>query len=237
MSESLFGDTPLTLVESQKELLEMVAALREEPVIGVDTESDGFHRFREKVTLIQISGPDQDWIIDRMTLNDLSPLAELLENPAQVKIFHGADYDVVSLRRDFGFLIQNLFDTMVASQFLGLPEIGLAGLIKRYFGHHIDKQYQRYDWSLRPLLPEHLSYARCARCWCRSCRGSGGWIGWRRSARCSVSGNGRGGRAIPPTSSASRVRAICPSTGFGCCGRSGATERSRPSAWIARCSR
>ena len=160
MSESLFGDTPLTLVESQKELLEMVAALREEPVIGVDTESDGFHRFREKVTLIQISGPDQDWIIDRMTLNDLSPLAELLENPAQVKIFHGADYDVVSLRRDFGFLIQNLFDTMVASQFLGLPEIGLAGLIKRYFGHHIDKQYQRYDWSLRPLLPEHLSYAR-----------------------------------------------------------------------------
>jgi len=160
MSAELFGDTPLTLVESRKELLELVTALRDEPVIGVDTESDGFHRFREKVTLIQISGPDRDWIIDRMTLDELSPLADLLENPAQVKIFHGADYDVVSLRRDFGFRIRNLFDTMVASQFLGLPEIGLAGLIKRYFGHHIDKQYQRHDWSLRPLLPEHLNYAR-----------------------------------------------------------------------------
>jgi ribonuclease D len=91
---------------------------------------------------------------------DISGLATILANPDVVKILHGADYDVVCLKRDFGFHIHGLFDTLIAAQMLGMPRIGLADLIKHFFGHEIDKQYQRYDWSRRPLLPEHLDYAR-----------------------------------------------------------------------------
>lgn len=166
----MFGDTPLVLVEDAAALAEMVERLRGEPVIGVDTESDGFHRFRERVSLIQLSGPDRDYIVDPLALEAergggrdrawLGGLSELLANPAQVKVLHGADYDVVSLRRDFGVQINNLFDTMIASQFLNIQEFGLAHLIKRYFGYTLDKRYQRHDWSERPLLPEHLDYAR-----------------------------------------------------------------------------
>ncbi len=156
----MFGDTPLVLVDTPSLLADAVARLRLAPVIGIDTESDGFHRYREKVCLIQISDMDQDYIFDCLALDDLNPLGALFGDPNQIKIFHGADYDVVSMRRDFGFDFVNLFDTMIAAQFLGLPRVGLADLIDRWFAVRVDKTLQRHDWSARPLLPAHLDYAR-----------------------------------------------------------------------------
>ena len=156
----MFGDTPLVMVEDAASLRALVDHLRSEPVIGIDTEADSFHHYREKLCLIQLSDRGRDYIIDPLKIEDLSPLGELLGNPNIVKVLHGGDYDVVSLKRDYGLRIHNLFDTMIAAQFLALPRIGLADLIDRYFGHAVDKKYQRHDWASRPLLPEHLDYAR-----------------------------------------------------------------------------
>jgi ribonuclease D len=156
----MFGETPLVMVESDAALLEAVERLRGASVIGVDTESDSFHHYQEKVCLVQISDMDVDYVIDPLAIDDMSPLGPLMADRGTVKVFHGADYDVVSLKRDYGFTFTNLFDTMIASQFLGLPRIGLADLIGHWFGHVIDKRYQRHDWAARPLEPEHLYYAR-----------------------------------------------------------------------------
>jgi ribonuclease D len=84
----------------------------------------------------------------------------VLENTDIVKVLHGADYDVVSIKRDTGVAVHNIFDTMISSQFLGMERIGLADLILRYFGHTLDKRYQRHDWADRPLGDDHLHYAR-----------------------------------------------------------------------------
>lgn len=156
----MFGNTPLVMVEDNETLKEVAAKLASAKVIGVDTESDSFYSYEEKVCLVQISDLDNDYIIDPLKVTDMSPLADVMADPEVVKIFHGADYDVVCLKRDYGWEIHNLFDTMLASQFLALPKIGLGDLIGHFFGWEIDKKYQRYDWSLRPLLPEHLEYAR-----------------------------------------------------------------------------
>lgn len=156
----MFGDTPLLLIETPEALAEAADKLSRAPVIGVDTEADSFHHYQEKVCLLQISDLDNDYVIDPLAVHDLSPLAPIMDNPDQVKIFHGADYDVVSLKRDFGFRFRNIFDTMVASQFAGLPRVGLADLIRQWFGHEVDKKYQRHDWAERPLRDEHLFYAR-----------------------------------------------------------------------------
>ncbi len=156
----MFGDTPLVMVESDAALRDAVDRLRKATVLGIDTESDSFHHYQEKVCLVQISDYEADFIIDPLSIDDMSPLGDLMADPLMVKIFHGADYDVVSLKRDYGFTFSNLFDTMIASQFLGLPRIGLADLIGQYFGHVIDKRYQRHDWAARPLEFEHLEYAR-----------------------------------------------------------------------------
>jgi ribonuclease D len=156
----MFGDTPLVMVETQAALEAAAARLRESPVLGVDTESDSFHHYQEKVCLVQISDLHHDYVIDPLAVRDLGPLAPIMADRGVVKIFHGADYDVVSLKRDFGFQVANIFDTMLAAQFLHLPRVGLADLIGRWFGHVIDKKWQRHDWASRPLLSEHLEYAR-----------------------------------------------------------------------------
>ncbi len=156
----MFGDTPLVMIEDEASLKELVEKLRKCDVIGVDTEADSFHHYEEKLCLVQISDMDTDYIVDPLKMDDISPLGELLEDRDVVKVLHGGDYDVVSLKRDHGINIHNIFDTMIAAQFLGLPRFGLADLIKRYFGYTIDKRYQRHDWASRPLLPEHLDYAR-----------------------------------------------------------------------------
>jgi ribonuclease D len=156
----MFGETPLVMVPEHATVAEVVEAMRGEPVIGVDTEGDSFHHYQEKVCLIQLSDSKQDYIIDPLAVDDLSPLAEIFEDPDVVKVFHGADYDVVCMKRDFQFNTVNIFDTMLAAQFLSFPRIGLADLIGKYFGHKIDKKYQRHDWAKRPLYAEHLDYAR-----------------------------------------------------------------------------
>ena len=156
----MFGKTPLIMVEDDAALLAMVEKVRGVPVVGVDTEADSFHAFQEKVCLVQLSDLESDYIIDPLQIDDMSPLGEIMADPNTVKIFHGADYDIVSMKRDFGCSFVNVFDTMISAQFLGFDRVGLADLIRRYFGHIIDKKYQRHDWAKRPLLEEHLSYAR-----------------------------------------------------------------------------
>ncbi len=156
----MYGDTPLIMVEDAAALEEAVAYLVQQPVIGLDTEADSFHHYREKLCLIQISDAHRDYIIDPLQIDDLSPLKAVLENTDIVKVLHGADYDVVSIKRDTGVAVHNIFDTMISSQFLGMERIGLADLILRYFGHTLDKRYQRHDWADRPLGDDHLHYAR-----------------------------------------------------------------------------
>ena len=156
----MFGDTPLVMIEDDAALAELCARLQNEPVIGVDTEADSFHHYKERLCLVQVSDPTTDYIIDPLKLSNLDPLKEVLEAPEVVIILHGGDYDVVSLKRDYGIQIRNIFDTMIAAQFLGFPRIGLADLIDRFFGYKVDKRFQRHDWTRRPLLDEHVDYAR-----------------------------------------------------------------------------
>ena len=130
-----------------------------EPILACDLEADSMHHYREQVCLIQISTPSESLVIDPLACPDLSVLAPIFADPAKLKIFHGADYDVRSLHRDFAITITNLFDTMVASQFLGEPGFGLAAVLKRRFGVELDKKYQQADWTKRPLPDAMIDYA------------------------------------------------------------------------------
>lgn len=156
----MFEDTPLVMVEDEQTLRSVVDRLSTASVIAIDTESDSSYAYQEKVCLIQVSDLHTDYIIDPLAVGSLAPLGGLLADRGITKVLHGADYDIVCLKRDFGFRIGGLFDTLIAAQLLGMQRIGLADLIARFFGIELDKQFQRYNWALRPLLPEHIEYAR-----------------------------------------------------------------------------
>jgi len=151
---------PPLLVADAEGLDRLVAVLAAEPALGVDTESNSLYAYRERVCLIQFSTPTRDYILDPLALDDLNPLAPLFANPAQLKIFHAAEYDVICLKRDFGFAFANLFDTMVAARTLGWPQLGLGAILETHFGVHLNKRFQRANWGERPLTRELLDYAR-----------------------------------------------------------------------------
>jgi len=137
------------------------ASVRRESRVAVDTEAASFHRYRDRIYLVQISSATQTALIDPVAIAapDLGPVGALLADPQLEKVFHDADYDLRVLDRDYSFHAVRLFDTRVAAQLAGEPAIGLAALLEKYAGVELDKQHQKADWSLRPLTPSMLAYA------------------------------------------------------------------------------
>jgi len=154
------GVSPPIWVDTPANFRALLARLRGEPALAVDTESNSLYVYREQVCLIQISVPGNDYLVDPLALSDLSGLGPLFADPGVLKVLHGAEYDLSVLQRDYRFTLENLFDTMWASRILGWPAHGLAALLKAHFGVSLNKKYQRADWGRRPLPPEQLDYAR-----------------------------------------------------------------------------
>jgi ribonuclease D len=139
---------------------QMLADLVTQSRVAVDTESNSLHAYREQVCLIQFSTRKTDYVVDPLALHDLHSLGPIFNNPRIEKIFHAAEYDLICLRRDFGFEFSNLFDTMHAARVLGYPYVGLDNLLAEKFQFEMDKRHQKADWAVRPLTPAQLDYAR-----------------------------------------------------------------------------
>ena len=145
-------------INTPAKLNNLITILLQQPLVAVDTESDSLYSYFEKVCLIQFSIPGKDYLVDPLAM-DVSNLALLFANETIQKIFHAAEYDFLSLKRDYGFEFYNLFDTMIAARILGWNRFGLAPLLKEYFGVELDKRFQRYNWGQRPLGQKALEYA------------------------------------------------------------------------------
>ena len=142
--------------ETFRALLDEVAGA---PLVALDTEAASFHRFHDRIYLVQLSTRDLTAVIDPLGVGDLTPIGTLLADPAIETIFHDADYDLRLFDKEFGFRAKSLFDTRIAAQFLNEPGIGLGALLAKYFGVTADKRFQRADWSARPLSGPMLDYA------------------------------------------------------------------------------
>ena len=150
--------TPLYLDTSSAVdgFLETIAEAR---TLALDTEGASFHRFVDRIYLLQLSTRDKTAIIDPLPIGTPALLGALLESSDVEVVFHDADYDLRLLQQDYGWHVRNIFDTRVAAQLLGLRAFGLAALLERYFGVKLDKKHQRADWSMRPLSQGMLDYA------------------------------------------------------------------------------
>ena len=151
--------TDIVVIETPAALAKLAQKFKHAPAVAVDLEADSMYHFQEKVCLIQMATSQSSAVIDPLRLRDLESLRPVFANPAIEKIFHGADYDVRSLFRDFGIEIAHLFDTQIACKFLGLRETSLEAVLQARFGVTLNKKYQRKDWSKRPLPDEMMAYA------------------------------------------------------------------------------
>src|SRR5947209_5311378 len=127
--------------------------------LALDTEGASFHRFLDRIYLLQISTRERNAIIDPLPIGSPPKLGALLQDTNVEVVFHDADYDLRLLHQDYGWHVTSIFDTRVAAQLLGIKSFGLAALLEQYFDVKLDKKHQRADWSMRPLTPDMLEYA------------------------------------------------------------------------------
>jgi len=145
------------VIASAGQLTSLLPQIEKVDRVAVDTEADSLHCYREKLCLLQISLPGQDYVVDPLADVDLAPLCAALERKEIV--LHGADFDLRLLRRGLNFTTQRLFDTVIAARLLGIREFSLAALIKRYFDVQLGKGSQKANWARRPLPARMFEYA------------------------------------------------------------------------------
>jgi len=151
---------PPIFIDQQSEFDALVKKLTSEPILAVDTEANSLFAYQEQVCLIQLSSTSADYIIDPLSIQDLTSLGELFNDPAVEKVFHASEYDLLIMHEDFQFEFQNLFDTMIAAQILGRKKLGLDALLWEFVGLKVDKKFQRSNWGKRPIPEDMLHYAQ-----------------------------------------------------------------------------
>lgn len=150
------GPLYLDSAEAADTFLASIAGTR---ALALDTEGASFHRYVDRIYLLQLSTDRKHAIIDPLRVESPSALGTLLESRDVEVVFHDADYDLRLLHQDYGWRVTNIFDTRVAAQLLGIKAFGLAALLEGFFGVRLDKKHQRADWSMRPLPGDMLEYA------------------------------------------------------------------------------
>ncbi|KAI6114233.1 ribonuclease H-like domain-containing protein [Pisolithus sp. B1] len=173
-----------TFVANSKDFLSFANTLSSVQELAVDLEHHSYRSYRGFLALMQISTRQEDFIIDLLAPDireglrqrkGKSPsetadekmaneageiIARVFADPSVVKVFHGADSDIVWLQQDFNIFVVGLFDTFHASKILEFPKHSLAKLLETYCDFVPDKRYQLADWRIRPLPIEMLTYAQ-----------------------------------------------------------------------------
>lgn len=126
---------------------------------ALDCEAAGFHRYSDRLCLLQLTVGERTYVIDPLAFDPSGILREPIERPDVGVIMHGADFDLRLLSRDLGIRLRGLLDTQVCAALLGEEGLGLQALLESRLGVTLSKKYQRADWANRPLSEEMLEYA------------------------------------------------------------------------------
>ena len=141
-------------------LVDLVQQLRTAPCVAIDTEFMRERTYFARLCLIQLASDDVAAIVDPLAIGDLSPLRELLVDPAVVKIFHAGSQDLEIFYRLFGVATAPVFDSQIAATLAGFPQqVGYGALVKEVMGVTLDKGDTYTDWAKRPLSDTQVEYA------------------------------------------------------------------------------
>lgn len=148
------------MITKPEELTALYAQWSRAQYLALDTEFIRTDTLFAKPGLIQIADLQGVYLLDPLTLPDLSGLVQILENPDIIKIMHAPGEDIDLLFHMLGARINRVFDTQVAAAFAGLAvSMGYQNLVMQVLSVPLDKGETRSDWLQRPLTDSQLAYA------------------------------------------------------------------------------
>lgn len=151
---------PIEYIEDQAGLLAVIDACMDKPAIAVDTEFARTSTYYPMVGLIQIYNGETCYLIDPLSVTDLSPLTTLLTAPDVIKVFHACSEDMEVFQHSLGVVPTPLFDTQIAVAALGVGfSLSYQNMVEHYLSINVPKEETRSDWLQRPLTKSQLDYA------------------------------------------------------------------------------
>ena len=138
------------------------------PVVAVDTETMGLRPHRDRLCLVQMSSGDGHVHLVQLIPPalggrgfDCPNLSRLMADPAIVKLFHFARFDVAVLQHSLGIAVAPVRCTKIAAKLIRTftDKHGLKDLCKELLGVDLSKQQQTSDWGAVELTSEQLTYA------------------------------------------------------------------------------
>jgi ribonuclease D len=152
---------------TSRDIEEVADRARETGRFGIDTEFMGEGRYRSLLCVVQVAVEQDDGesrviVVDALDDGvDVTPLAEIVADPAIEVVMHAARQDVPLLKRTWDVPVTNLFDTQVAAGFAGLrAQLGYDPLLQEMLGVRLRKSASFTKWDRRPLTDEQVRYAR-----------------------------------------------------------------------------
>jgi ribonuclease D len=131
--------------------------------IAIDTETLGLNPHRDRLCVVQLSRGDGTADVVQIPKDGARPknLIRLLEDPAVLKLFHFARFDVAVLRHAFGVVTSPVYCTKIASKLARTytDRHGLKDLVRELLGVELSKQQQSSDWGADSLSEAQLTYA------------------------------------------------------------------------------
>jgi ribonuclease D len=149
------------MIKTLEALKDVVKQAREAECVALDTEFVWEDTFYPRLGIIQLGWSATDcFLIDAVSIDDLSPLGDLLADEQTVKILHDAQQDLWILKHATGMTPKCIFDTRCAAGFAGMSStLSLSNLLRMCLDVQLPKTETRTDWLQRPLSEDQLDYA------------------------------------------------------------------------------
>jgi ribonuclease D len=154
------GPTEYVWVGNDAELATAAHAWAGVSAVALDTEFVRTRTFYPRLGLIQIAAPGSCWLVDPLSVGDLSPVARLLDDPGTLKVVHSGSEDIEVFFRALGVIPSPLLDTQIAAALSGLgSSMSYQRMVGDLFGVELAKNETRTDWLARPLSAAQRQYA------------------------------------------------------------------------------
>jgi ribonuclease D len=131
--------------------------------VAVDSETMGLNPGRDRLCVVQLSAGDGAAHLVQFAPGDYAApnLRRLLGDPARLKLFHYARFDVAVIRRHLGVLCRPVYCTKIASKLARTytDRHGLKDLVREVLGIELDKTEQSSDWGAASLSETQQRYA------------------------------------------------------------------------------
>lgn len=142
---------------------DLPAGLNLGPIVAIDTETMGLDPRRDRLCLVQLSSGDGHAHLVQIAKGQTSApnLERLLTDPATVKLFHFARFDIAALQQAFGVRTAPVWCTKVAAKLVRTftDRHGLKYLLQEMVGVDVSKQQQTSDWGSVTLSEAQKEYA------------------------------------------------------------------------------